>query len=129
MDAAVSELEGEAARELGADVFNISTADLPPEIWRPDVSTFIRGTEVEFGKYFSGRNFLGLQLRASIPGVRYELRENRGLRFELSFDNRYLLQEPSLNPEVPARTGVLGAFVIREWRFLRSVESRVEERG
>ena len=120
MDAAVSELEGEAARELGADVFNISPADLPPEIWRPDVNTFVKGTEVEFGKYFSGRNFLGAQLRLdprSAPGLRYEMRQNQGLRFELSFSNRYLLQEPSLNPEAPARTGVFGAFVIREWRF------------
>ena len=121
LDAAVSELEGQAARSLGADVFNITPADLPAEVWRPDVSAFFRGTEIEYGKYLTTRNYLAFQGRPldpqSVPGLRYQLRESRGLRVELSFEPRYLLQEPTLGVQPPVSTGVFGAFVIREWRF------------
>ncbi|HUQ20964.1 MAG TPA: translocation/assembly module TamB domain-containing protein, partial [Gemmatimonadaceae bacterium] len=49
---------GEAARSIGADVFNITPADV-----QTDVGGFLRGTEIEFGKYIKSHTFIGIQVR------------------------------------------------------------------
>jgi len=42
----------------------------------------------------------------------------KGLRLEMSYIPRYLVREPTLAAqEDPPRKNILGAFVIREWRF------------
>ena len=110
---------GEAARSIGADVFNITPADV-----QTDVGGFLRGTEIEFGKYIKSHSFISLQVRPDPqalkrPGIYYEHRFGglRGYRLETSLEPRFLLTEPSLALQTPVTTSVLGMFLIREWRF------------
>ena len=110
---------GEAARSFGADVFNITPADV-----QTDVGGFLRGTEIEFGKYIKSHTFVGLQVRPDPqalkrPGVYVQHRFGglHGYRLETSFEPRFLLREPSLALQEPVTTSVLGLFLIREWRF------------
>jgi len=110
---------GEAARSFGADVFNITPADV-----QTDVGSFLRGTEIEFGKYIKSHTFIGLQVRPDPqalkrPGVYLQHRFGglHGYRLETSFEPRFLLREPSLALQEPITTSVLGVFLIREWRF------------
>jgi len=114
----VDEVEGDATRSLGADVFNIEPADVPTEIGA--VGSFLQGTRIEAGKYFSPYFFLALQAQLQFraaPGLRAQYRTPKGWRFEAAMENRYILQPPSLSMRpIPAVTS-FGAFVIREWRF------------
>jgi translocation and assembly module TamB len=110
---------GEAARSIGADVFNITPADV-----QTDVGGFLRGTEIEFGKYIKSHSFIGIQVRPDPqalkrPGIYYEHRFGglRGYRLETSLEPRFVLREPSLALQTPVTTSVLGMFLIREWRF------------
>jgi translocation and assembly module TamB len=112
------EMEGEAAKGIGADVFNITPADVPTELGA--VESFVRTTRVEAGKYMSPYFFMALQTQLDLqqwPGMRAEYRTPAGWRFEASVDTRYLLQPPSLAVQpIPGLTS-FGAFIIREWRF------------
>jgi autotransporter translocation and assembly factor TamB len=110
---------GEAARSLGADVFNITPADV-----QTDVGGFLRGTQVEFGKYIKSPTFIGFQFRPDPqalkrPGIFLQHRFSglKGYRLETSFEPRFLLREPSLALQQPTTTSVLGLFLIREWRY------------
>lgn len=110
----LDEVEGDATRGLGADVFNITPADLPTELG--NVGTFLQGTRIEAGKYLSPYFFTALQLQQH-PGVRFEYRAPRGWRYEAAMEPRYILQPPSLTEQrIPTVTS-FGAFMIREWRF------------
>lgn len=116
---AADEFAGEAAQSLGADVFNITPADV-----QTDVGSFLRATEVEFGKYIRTHTFVSVQGRPDPqalkrPGLRLEHRfgGTRGYRLETSFEPRFLLKEPTLADRAPATTSVFGLFLIREWRF------------
>ncbi|HYC51027.1 MAG TPA: translocation/assembly module TamB domain-containing protein [Gemmatimonadaceae bacterium] len=114
MGVMVDEVEGDATRSLGADVFNITPADLPTELGA--LGTFIQGTRVDIGKYFSPYFFTALQLQ-QYPGIRAVYRTPNGWRLEGAIEPRYLLPSPSLSiQKVPAVTS-FGAFLIREWRF------------
>jgi translocation and assembly module TamB len=112
------EVEGEAARGIGADVFNITPSDVPTELGA--VGSFLRGTRVEAGKYMSPYFFMALQTQlhlSSWPGMRLQYRTPKGWRYEAAIETRYLLQPPTLAiQEFPAVTS-FGAFIIREWRF------------
>ena len=118
----VDELEGEASRALGADVFNISPGDVPTEVSAGGVGGFLQGTEVEAGVYTDRNTFFAVQTQASPSwaglGIRVERRFGRGLRVETSFAPRYFLAEPTLGTQ-PAQspTTSFGAFLIKEWRF------------
>jgi len=110
---------GEAARSFGADVFNITPADV-----QTDVGGFLRGTEIEFGKYIKSHTFIGLQVRPDPealkrPGIYLQHRFGglHGYRLETSFEPRFVLREPSLALQQPTTTSVFGLFLIREWRF------------
>ena len=112
-----NQFAGQAARSLGADVFTITPADV-----QTDVGNFLRGTQVEFGKYLKSHTFLLLKspLDFSRPGVEYVHRfgGTRGYRLESGIDTRYLLQEPTLSRvQDVVTTSAFGAFLIREWRF------------
>ncbi|NUS97532.1 MAG: hypothetical protein HOQ11_09000 [Gemmatimonadaceae bacterium] len=120
------QLQGEAARSLGADIFNITPADVPTEVYTPNgLGDFVRGTEVEIGKYIDPRTYLAVQSRLSfngtqnIPGIVLRRRAALGLQYQASYEPRYQARQPSLDPnqEPPHPFGVFGAFVIREWRF------------
>jgi len=118
--AVTDQIAGEAARSLGADVLNITPADVSP-----DVGNFLRATQIEFGKYIYTRTFLGLQFRpdpASLkrPGFQLDrvLDVRRGYSLQMSFEPRYLVLEPSLSQDdTPQTTSVFGLFLVREWRY------------
>jgi hypothetical protein len=100
-------------------VFNITPADV-----QTDIGGFLRGTQIEFGKYIKSHSFLGLQVRPDPqalkrPGILLQHRfgGTKGYRLETSFEPRFLLREPSLALQTPSTTSVLGMFLIREWRF------------
>ena len=118
----VDELEGEASRALGADVFNISPGDVPTEVSANGVGGFLQSTEVEAGVYTDRNTFFGVKTQASPSwaglGLRVERRFGRGLRVESSFEPRYFLAEPTLGTlPTQSPTTSFGAFLIKEWRF------------
>lgn len=120
LGAVTDQVSGDAARSLGADYFNIAPADVSL-----DAASFLRGTQVEFGKYIQTRTFLQLQVRpdpASLPRPGFQLvhrfNPRTGYRVEASFEPRYLLNEPTLEPnQTPRTTSSFGLFLVREWRY------------
>jgi translocation and assembly module TamB len=113
------QLAGEAARSLGADVFTISPADI-----QTDVGSFLRATEIEFGKYIRGHSFVAVNVRpdpAALqrPGllVQHRFGGLKGYSYEVTFQPRYLLREPSLELVNPRTTSVFSLFFIRNWRY------------
>jgi translocation and assembly module TamB len=120
---AADELEGEATRALGADVFDISPADVPDFFSSsPSLGNFLSGTQVEAGLYTDSRTFLGVTTAGNLDlptlGLRVQRRIGEGLRVETSVGPRYLAREPSLGEQGPVspRTS-FGMYLIREWRF------------
>ncbi|HEX8850140.1 MAG TPA: translocation/assembly module TamB domain-containing protein [Gemmatimonadaceae bacterium] len=121
------QFEGEASRSLGADIFNITPADVPTEVYTPSgITDFVRGTEVEIGKYVDPRTYVSIQSRLTNPfggqksplGVRLVRRTGAGFQYQASYEPRYQVQTPTLAPSQDVSTfGVFGAFIIREWRF------------
>ena len=117
----VDELEGEAARSLGADVLNITPADVYSEVSRGQFGRVLQSTELEVGRYFGTETFGSVQTRLSVetpPGLRLIRRLWTDYRIEASFEPRLSLRVPSLSAseDLPAFS-VLGLFLIREWRF------------
>ncbi|MDQ6717805.1 MAG: translocation/assembly module TamB, partial [Gemmatimonadota bacterium] len=113
------QLAGEAARSLGADVFNITPADV-----QTDVGSFLKATEVEFGKYVKSHTFVAVKTRLdpgslNRPGFQLQHRfgGNRGYSLEASLETRYLLREPTLAAQRVGTTSALGIFLVRNWRF------------
>lgn len=118
----VDQVEAEGSRTFGADVFNITTASIPPELATGDFGRFgtvFKGTQLEFGKYFTTSTFLGLNLQAtSTPGFRAEHRfGDRGLSLESTLQPRYFLAEPSLAPQGLKKANAFGLFLVRRWKF------------
>ena len=113
------QVSGEAARALGADVFNIAPADV-----ETDVGNFLRGTQIEYGKYIKSHTFISITARPDPsalqrPGVLLQHRFGglKGYSLETSFQPRYLLKEPTLDIQTPTTTSVLSLFLIRSWRY------------
>lgn len=119
----VKEFEGEAARALGADQFNITPSNIPPEFASGNfggLSAFVRGTQFEFGRYFTTATFVGIQAQlSSTPGFRVEhrFRGRPGLSIESTLQPRFFLPEPSLSTQKLIGSHALGIFLIRRWRF------------
>jgi translocation and assembly module TamB len=119
LEAVVNQIEADAARELKLDVFRITPADLPPEVFRGDYTDVLRGAELEAGRYVSPRLFLAGQIRGAFtrPGVRLEYWSPMGLQWQATWQPRFVPAEPTLT-DVDIRTrSVLGLFLFREWRF------------
>jgi translocation and assembly module TamB len=120
LGALTDQAAGQAARSLGADVFNITPADVSL-----DAGSFLRGTQIEFGKYLRANTFVQLQVRpdpASLqrPGFQITHRFNTrtGYRVDATFEPRYLLKEPTLlTDQTPQTTSAFGLFLVREWRY------------
>jgi hypothetical protein len=103
--------------------------DLPPEsfVELSGLQTVLKGTQIEFGKYFNRQLFVGLQATPAfyegnppIPGFRVEYRFSRlpGFSLESAWQPRFFLQEPSLAPvEEVNPKNALGLFLVRRWRF------------
>lgn len=113
------QLSGEAARSIGVDVFNIAPADV-----QTDVGSFLRGTEIEAGKYIKSQTFVAVKVRPdpaalARPGVLVQHRFGglKGYSFETGLQPRYLLREPALDLQTPTTTSVFSFFMIRNWRF------------
>ena len=64
---AVDEVEGEAGRDLGVDVINITPEDVPTDFGLSGVQDFLLGTRLEVGKYVNPRTFVALYGRAPSP--------------------------------------------------------------
>jgi translocation and assembly module TamB len=131
---ALDELEGDAARSLGVDVFNITPGDFPIFQAQSGFGQFLRGTEIEAGRYVNPNTFVSLvttpgvfacgarnntngNSACSVPGVTIQHRTSKGYRFETSLTPRYILNPPTLAGQTAAGTSQFGAFIIREWRF------------
>jgi translocation and assembly module TamB len=122
LDAMTNELEQDAARSLGTDEFNVTPADVPPELSSNSVISSLSLTEIEAGKYVNrSRTFVAVQAQPANKnpfGIRLQHRMPNGLSLELSYVPRYLIREPTLAAQTdPPRKNIFGAFVIREWRF------------
>jgi translocation and assembly module TamB len=109
------EVEGEATKGLGADVFNIMPAEFP-ELGGEQVINFFQSTRIEAGKYLNPYLFVALQVQQR-PGARAQYRTPKGWRYEASLEPRYLLEPPSLAAQRVRTKTAYGAFIIREWRF------------
>jgi autotransporter translocation and assembly factor TamB len=117
---AADQIAGSAARSLGADVFTITPADV-----QTDVGNFLRGTQIEFGKYIRSHTFVEVKspldpYAVVRPGVKvvHRFGGTKGYRLETGLETRYLLREPSLSRDQNIlTTSAFGAFLIREWRF------------
>ena len=114
---ATDEIQGEASKAVGADVFNITPADVPTEFGGKGITAFLAGTKVEAGKYINTRTYLGVQATELTPGFSIQYRTPKGWRYEASMEPRYLLREPTLQSQIIPKSMSYGAFIIREWRF------------
>jgi translocation and assembly module TamB len=120
LGALTDQISGEAVRSLGADFFNIAPADVSL-----DVGSFLRGTQVEYGKYIQTRTFLQLQVRPDPqslqrPGfvLSHRFDPRSGYQLQLTLEPRYLQKQPTLDPnQTPVTTSSFGMFLIRDWRF------------
>lgn len=113
---AVDQVQIQAGRAFGTDVFDITPADVPA-VNGQGIGTFLRDTKFEAGKYINPRTFVSVQESALRPGFGIEHRTANGWRLSGAFEPRIVLLEPTLK-DIPTRTQrTLGAFVIREWRF------------
>lgn len=119
LEAIVNDIEAEALRELRLDVFRITPADLPAEMFTGSYLDVLRGTEIEAGRYISPRLFLAAQARAGLnrPGIRMEYWTPQGFQWHASLQPRFLPREPTLTEQDLRRGNVFGAFLFREWRF------------
>jgi translocation and assembly module TamB len=113
---ALDEMKGSAARSLGVDVFNITPGDIP--VFNSNGGDFLKATEVEVGRYVNPRTFVSIVgSMGGTPGATITQRTAKGFRFDLSYSPRYILDPPTLAGQTYVRSGQLGAFLIREWRF------------
>jgi hypothetical protein len=128
---ALDQLEGDAARASGLDVFNVTPGSIA--FTGNTGTSFLRGTELELGKYISPTTFGSFVLPPGSltclgrsgsenspcvpPGITLTHRTNKGYRFETSYTPQYFLNSPSLAGQTAGGGAKFGAFVIREWRF------------
>jgi translocation and assembly module TamB len=127
---ALDEIEGNAARSLGVDVFNVTPGSIA--FTGNTGSNVLRGTELEMGKYVSPTTFASFVMAPGslaclgsrgpnsacvTPGLTLQHRSNKGYRFETSYTPQYFLNTPTLAGQTASGGAKFGAFVIREWRF------------
>ena len=127
------DLEGNAARSLGFDVFNVTPGSVP-FFNNSSADQFLKGTEFEVGKYISPTTFVSgvatpgaiaclggsrgsENSSCTVPGLTLVHRTNKGYRFETSFVPHYFLNPPTLAGQTASGGAQFGAFIIREWRF------------
>lgn len=116
----VEQVQIQASRGLGTDVFAITPGDVPVQPLSGNAfRDFIFGTKVEAGKYINPRTYVGAQTQAARFGLSIDHRTADGWRFTASWEPRVLLGEPTLDltrvNAFPKQS--FGGFVIRDWRF------------
>jgi translocation and assembly module TamB len=116
---AVNDLEGEATRSLGVDVFRITPADLPEELFKGRFTDVFMGTEIEIGSYVTPRLFVAGQARPTMatPGLTAEYVTPLGFKWRINLEPRFVPTEPTLGVQTPIRQTVFGMFLFREWRY------------
>jgi hypothetical protein len=120
LGALIDEAKQDLTRVAGADVVNITPADLPADLSLTGVGTVLRGTEIQLGKYLDRRTFLMTQIRPTmaIPGLSLERSFGARFRFRSSFETRYQPQRPSLTTGLEPQTiQVLGALITMALRW------------
>ncbi len=113
----VDQFQVQAGRAVGADVFDITPADVPTDVTGHGFSDFIRDTKIEAGKYINPRTYVNTSESAYRFGIGIDHRTADGWRFSGAFEPRVLLLEPNLTAVNTKVLQTLGGFIIREWRF------------
>jgi translocation and assembly module TamB len=111
---AVDQVEMQAGRAFGTDVFDITPGDVPSSNF---VGSFITQTKVEAGKYVNPRTFVSVQTQAARFGAAIEHRTADGWHFNANVAPRILLGEPRLNSQPFRTVQSYGGFILRDWRF------------
>ena len=118
MGVVVEEIESEAGKAIGADVFNITPADVPAELLQlRGVGSFLTQSRIEAGKYVNPRTFVTATETGGRFGAGFEHRTADGWRFRASFEPQFLLLEPTLSKQPFKRVRSYGGLIAREWRF------------
>jgi hypothetical protein len=119
LEQVVTEIEVGAMRALGVDVFRVTPADMPPEVFTGRWIDMLYGTEVEAGRYVSPRLFVAGQARLGLarPGLRAEYWSPDGFQWRTAWQPRFVTLEPTLTERDARTTSVFGLFLFREWRF------------
>jgi translocation and assembly module TamB len=113
----IDQVQVQAGRAFGTDVFDITPADVPTEATGRGFTAFIRDTKFEAGKYINPRTYVNVSESAYRFGIGIEHRTADGWRFSGAFEPRVLLLEPNLRDVNTRVQRTLGGFIIREWRF------------
>ncbi len=113
---AVQQVEMQAGRAFGTDVFDITPGDVPL-FNGSGPRDFFTQTKIEAGKYVNPRTFVSVQEQAGLPGLSVDHRTANGWQFYVSTSPRILLSEPTLSDQPHRTLQSYGGFVIREWRF------------
>jgi len=111
---AVDQVELQAGRAFGTDVFDITPADVPSG---NIVGSFLQQTKFEAGKYVNPRTFASAQFQNNMAGMAIDHRTRDGWRFNLNFEPRLILKEPRLNEQPVKTVRSYGGFIVKEWRF------------
>jgi len=113
---AVDQVQVQAGRAFGTDVFDITPADVP-DVSGQGIGNFLTQTKFEAGKYINPRTFVsGSEVDGRI-GLGIEQRTQNGWRFSASFEPRIVLLEPKLNAPQWRTQRTLGGFILRDWKF------------
>lgn len=104
MDQIVAEVERQGSRS-GLDVFRVHAGELPAEAaFAGYFQNFLRGTEVEAGKYLRPRLFFEARGRVStVPGLSIQYRDPRGFIWNGTWEPRYMPVEPSFESALSAQ--------------------------
>jgi len=113
----VDQVEIQAGRAFGTDVFSITPGDVPNEIAGRGVGNFITQTKFEAGKYVNPRTFVTVQTQSYQIGGAIEHRTADGWRFTASIEPRIILNEPTLTTQPYRTVRAYGGLVLKEWRF------------
>ena len=129
----LDEIKGPAARSLGFDVFNVTPGDIPLSQNQGGFDQFLKGTEVEAGRYITPDTFFSFTATPGLiscaggrgransscatPGLSLMQRTAKGYRFETNFSPRYIPNSPTLAGQTYQASAQFGLFIIREWRF------------
>ena len=119
IDQSVRDIEMQGTR-AGLDVFRVHPGELPAEAaFQGYFGNFLRGTEVEAGKYLNPRLFVELRGRAStLPGLSIQYRQLNGFSWVTTWEPRYLPAVPSLSGTLSSsRVRSLGTLLLWSRRF------------
>ena len=124
----LNSVEGNLARYLGADVLNITSTGVAPEVQNlaRGLGGYFIATEIEYGRYFGTRSYVVLTLnpanfssanKISPLGLRWEYRLPQNYRLETTFGPRFLLQSQTLDVQSANAFQNIGLFLSREWKW------------